>query len=69
MSKERKEDVRDKLVKANVIIPGNFENLPEQHEIDAAWILAYHFNCKIEFMETVKRMIFIDKSKNVLEIC
>ena len=36
-----------------VIIPVNHPNPPEQHEIDAAWILARHFRCAVEFLTPV----------------
>jgi hypothetical protein len=43
-----------KATKAQVIIPGNLDNPPEQHEIDAAWILARHYNCTVEFLRPSK---------------
>ncbi|MDR0490568.1 MAG: hypothetical protein LBH28_04910 [Oscillospiraceae bacterium] len=36
-----------------VVIPTNHPNPPEQHEIDAAWILARHFQCVVEFLTPV----------------
>jgi hypothetical protein len=36
--------------KAMVIIPENHPNPPETHEIEAAWILARHFKCIVEFI-------------------
>ena len=36
-----------------VIIPVNHPSPPEQHEIDAAWILARHFRCVVEFLTPV----------------
>ena len=36
-----------------VIIPVNHPSPPEQHEIDAAWILARHFQCAVEFLTPV----------------
>jgi hypothetical protein len=33
-----------------VVVPNNHPNPPEAHEIDAAWILARHFSCTIEFL-------------------
>jgi hypothetical protein len=50
MSKKRNEI----LSNAKVIIPGNLENLPEQHETDAAWILAKYFDCEVEFLKASK---------------
>jgi hypothetical protein len=39
--------------KANVIILSGIENLLEKHEVDAAWILARHYNAVIEFLRRV----------------
>jgi len=36
-----------------VIIPASHPNPPEPHEIDAAWILARHFRCTVEFLKPV----------------
>ena len=36
-----------------VIIPASHPNPPEPHEIDAAWILARHFRCTVEFLMPV----------------
>ena len=33
-----------------VIIPTSHPNPPEPHEIDAAWVLARHFRCTVEFL-------------------
>jgi len=33
-----------------VIIPVNHPNPPEQHEIDAAIVLARHYRCNVEFL-------------------
>jgi hypothetical protein len=33
-----------------VIIPAGHPNPPEQHEIEAAWILARHFRTTVEFL-------------------
>jgi len=33
-----------------VIIPENHPNPPEEHEVEAAWILARHFNAKVDFL-------------------
>ena len=41
------------LYLGQVIIPTNHPNPPEQHEIDAAWILARHFQCTVEFLTPV----------------
>jgi hypothetical protein len=47
MAKKRKQD---KPSKAAVIIPQNHPNPPAKHEEDAAWILAHHYDCIIEFL-------------------
>jgi hypothetical protein len=46
---------RDKNVKAkaNVIIPTNMRNPPEQHEIEVAWIISEYFNCEVIFLKPV----------------
>jgi hypothetical protein len=36
-----------------VIIPVGHPNPPESHEIEAAWILARHFRCAVEFLTPV----------------
>lgn len=36
---------------ANVIIPTNMKPLPMLHEIEAAWILARHFNTTVTFIQ------------------
>ena len=33
-----------------VIIPANHPNPPEAHEIDAAYILARHYQCEVKFL-------------------
>jgi len=38
---------------AEVIIPPNLENPPESHEIEAAWIIARHFNCVVKFLKPI----------------
>jgi hypothetical protein len=38
--------------KAQVIIPAGMDK-PQEHEIDAAWILARHFNITVEFLVPV----------------
>jgi len=43
----------DKQSKADVIIPPNHPNPPEEHEVDAAWILARHYNTVIRFLVPV----------------
>ena len=48
MSKKKKQKN-----KAKVIIPLGHPNPPEQHEIDAAMILASHYNTKVEFIVPV----------------
>ena len=40
-----------KVIKAKVIIPPNLDNLPEPHEIEAAWIIARHYNCVVKFLK------------------
>ncbi|MDR1816391.1 MAG: hypothetical protein LBR00_06970 [Clostridiales Family XIII bacterium] len=37
--------------KAEVIISQSIIPQPEDHEVSAAWILARHFNCRIEFLK------------------
>jgi hypothetical protein len=49
MGKKRK----TKSLKAKVTIPGNLDNPPEQHEVDAAWILAKHYDCEVSFLKAV----------------
>ncbi len=34
----------------NVIIPADLSPLPEEHELEAAWILARHFKSDVEFL-------------------
>ena len=51
MSKGKKK--RNNNNPGQVIIPVNQPNPPEQHEIDAAWILARHFQCAVEFLTLV----------------
>lgn len=36
---------------ADVIIPDGMKPLPEEHEIDVAWILARHYRCVVEFLQ------------------
>jgi len=36
--------------KAEVIIPRNHPNPPEEHEVEAAWILARHYNTTVQFL-------------------
>jgi hypothetical protein len=36
--------------KPDVIISDNHPNPPEDHEVEAAWILARHFNAVVEFL-------------------
>jgi hypothetical protein len=33
-----------------VVIPAGHSNLPETHEIEAAWVLARHYRCVVEFL-------------------
>lgn len=40
--------------KANVIISDMVKPVPELHEIEAAWILADHFGCMIEFLRPIR---------------
>jgi hypothetical protein len=35
---------------AQVIIPGGHQNPPEQHEVDAAYILACHYRTTVQFI-------------------
>jgi hypothetical protein len=37
--------------KSKIIISASIVPPPEEHEISAAWILARHFNCAIEFLK------------------
>jgi hypothetical protein len=37
--------------KAQVIISPSIKPPPEEHEVSAAWILARHYNCAIEFLK------------------
>ena len=39
--------------KAEVIIPPNLDNPPEEHEIEAAWIIARHYNCLVKFLRPI----------------
>ncbi|MDR1798082.1 MAG: hypothetical protein LBR44_11750 [Clostridiales Family XIII bacterium] len=55
-----KKQKQDKPSGANVIIPPNHPNPPEPHEEDAAWVLAHHYDCIIEFL--------IPKEKNIIKI-
>jgi hypothetical protein len=36
---------------ADVIIPDGMKPLPEEHEIEIAWILARHYRCVVEFLQ------------------
>ncbi|MDR0852958.1 MAG: hypothetical protein LBN34_01130 [Clostridiales Family XIII bacterium] len=38
---------------ANVIIPTNLDNPLEAHEIEAAWIIAKHYNEVVEFLRPI----------------
>ena len=38
---------------AGVIIPSNLDNPPESHEIEAAWIIARHYNCVVKFLKPI----------------
>ena len=40
--------------KAKVIISGNINPPPEEHEVSAAWILAYHYKCRIDFLKPLE---------------
>ena len=40
-------------VKANVIIPTDLVDPIESHEIEAAWILARHYNVIVEFLKPI----------------
>jgi len=40
----------NRLAFGYVFIPAGHPNPPEPHEIDAAWIIARHCMCKIEFI-------------------
>lgn len=35
----------------DVIIADTIHPLPEQHEVEIAWILAKHFRCNVEFLQ------------------
>ena len=39
--------------KARVIIPINLDKSPEDHEIEAAWIIARHYNRAVDFLRPV----------------
>ena len=39
--------------KAKVIMPTDLPNLPEQHEVEVAWIVARHYQKTIEFLKPV----------------
>ena len=41
---------RKQINPGQVIIPVNHPNPPEQHEIDAAIVLARHYRCNVEFL-------------------
>jgi hypothetical protein len=38
---------------ASVIIPENLNNPPEEHEREAAWILARHYNTVVKFLRPI----------------
>ena len=40
-------------ITANVIVANKIKNNVEQHEIEAAWIIARHFNRPVEFLEPI----------------
>jgi len=44
---------RKQINPGQVIIPAGHPRPPESHEIDAAWVLARHFRCVIEFLVPV----------------
>jgi len=46
MFKKKKKQINT----GQVIIPVGHPNPPEAHEVDAAYLLACHFNCKVEFL-------------------
>jgi len=43
--------MKKKPDKAEVIISESIQPPPEPHEVSAAWILAHHYNCIIEFLK------------------
>jgi len=43
--------MKKKQDKAEVIISESIQPPPEPHEVSAAWILARHYNCIIEFLK------------------
>ena len=55
-----------------VLIPVNHPNPPEKHEVDAAYILARHYRCVIEFIVPIddfkRRTADIIMQNNVWEI-
>ena len=42
-----------KKEKAEVFIPPNLDNPPEEHEIEAAWIIAKHYDCLVKFLKPI----------------
>lgn len=42
-----------KVRETKVIIPPNLDNPPELHEIEAAWIIARHYNCTVKFLKPI----------------
>jgi len=42
-----------KKEKAEVFIPPNLDNPPEKHEIEAAWIIARHYDCLVMFLKPI----------------
>ncbi|MDR3307395.1 MAG: hypothetical protein LBS58_00645 [Coriobacteriales bacterium] len=43
--------MKKKRDKAEVVILESIQPPPEPHEVSAAWILARHYNCAIEFLK------------------
>jgi hypothetical protein len=49
MARKKKKQIKS----AQVILLANHPNAPEQNEIEAAWVLARHFQCTVEFLTPI----------------
>ena len=49
MTKDKRKDKNP----GQVIIPASHPSPPEPHEVDAAMVLAYHYQCTVEFLVPV----------------
>jgi hypothetical protein len=50
MTRKKFENKNTGINLGQVIIPAGHPNPPEPHEIEAAWLLARHYQCTVEFL-------------------